>query len=287
MTSGLSPRVLAMVAALPLMFGLASCCPPFCRTPVTNPCPTVITTTNMADDAVVRRIAMSGSAPGTNFEFLYHHRDGTLQSGPTRGVIGSAFKLTLVGQSPSAPPILDPLPLLGGYSVLQYNVPARPCQSRVDWVIHPEVVLPTGYLFLPRQGSGTLRVLIWTFEDPNGMFDLTNAGAVTMAYAEQTLRTALARDEARVWTDDRNNPGPVYVSKRFSGNYVVVPNVQSRLFVAASVEFWIDAGTRACTGCTRPIESLREAGLFTGLSPGAGARDKGLYGPDFVIAPVR
>jgi hypothetical protein len=280
---------LSTVAVASLALANASCCPPFCRPTVPDPCGQAIATTTQADAAAVGELLLSQEEPGSRFQIMFQGRDGRLSPAAPADVIGTAFQMTLVGRAGQPSPGLDPIPLMGNYFVLQYNVPARRCSTptRVDWSVHPEVVFPTGYLFFPRSGSGVLRVLINAFVDPVGVLDLSTNRATTLARADAELAEVLRSDRGVRWQDDRNNAGPVFVSRRLEGSYTVLPGTASRVFVTARAEYWLDAGARACTGCTREIRSLLEAGQFLGLSPGAGARDKGLFGPDFVFSPIR
>ena len=103
-----------------------------------------------------------------------------------------------------------------------------------------------------------------------------------------TLDDSLDDDLAHSWTERQNDAGPVFMSRRFQGKYEVLPRVRSHVFVAARIELNMSEGQSACTGCTRAEETpLLEAGLVQGLSPGAGARRKGLFGPDLIITTIR
>ena len=263
-----------------------SCCPPFCRQPGNNPCATYIATTSTASDAVARLDTYKGgSGPLEPFQYRYLGREGTLSSRPPEDVVGLAFRMRMSSPPPPPPPLLPPMGLLGGLVLLQYDVPARECRSEVTWIIRPEVVFPTGYLFSPQNGP-LLQVHLWTFADPQGMFDISTNDTLALNYANERMDDAQDDELAYRWTEHYNNPGPVYVSRRFQGKYVVQPRVSSHVFVAARLEFWMSSNEAACTGCTIEQTPLIDAGIVRGLSPGSGARDKGLYGPDFVITTI-
>jgi len=270
---------------LTLTLGVSSCCPPFCVGPGNDPCAQYIATTNSATAALTETVVRSHTSPGTRYEDQFLARDGSLSSRMPEDVIGFAFKAS-VG-APSFSGNLPPFTLWGQYLVLQYDVPARQCRSQVNWIIHPEVVFPIGYVFAPRPNTGTLRVFLWTFADPQGAYDISANRAATLEFVSRKFDDAWRSNGGYRWQARGTDLGPVYVSRRLEGSYVVQPGVRSRVFVAADIEFWLDPGEQICTGCTRENPPLIDAGIFRGLSPGAGARERGLYGPDLVISRVR